>query len=77
MNCQIETERGTCGNQSYSECWDCLKPICDEHIGGIAHARWDLCEACQLKRASEEGHIDDCPMWCGEPCKCYVRLEVL
>ena len=22
-----------------------------------------------------EGHIDDCPVWCGEPCACAKRFE--
>jgi len=64
--CQIETERGTCRGVIDAECDTCLKWLCEDHA--ITYGRKTLCKECHIKAIDTDGHIDDCPIWCGEPC---------
>lgn len=38
--------------------------LCIENHGGLCLNHW-----------AEDGHIDDCAGWTGEPCDCAVRLR--
>ncbi len=58
---------------TWEDCHRCLKPICDECQ--FTYEDKTLCHGCYTSYIADDGHIDDCPAWCGEPCNCWVSKE--
>lgn len=67
--------RCECGAKSCDECHNCCAELCEDCA--MQYGRIVLCAKCLPKFVDSDGHIDDCPAWCGEPCNCHVRLEEL
>ena len=58
---------------TWDECENCYKPLCDDCQ--FTYGKQTLCHKHYTARIAEDGHIDDCPAWCGEPCNCWVSKE--
>jgi hypothetical protein len=62
MTCQHETESGTCRGEAYSECWDCLRRLCDKHVAyrfGIK----SMCANCKAERERREEQMLGLPQF--------------
>jgi len=63
---------------NWQECDDCFRPLCYDcqltyHRDGGRY--YTLCHQHYTARIAEDGHIDDCASFCGEPCNCWVSKE--
>jgi len=56
---------------TWDECSNCCAPICDECQ--LEYEGKTRCAKCHAAVVGDDGHIDDCASFCGEPCTCWVK----